>query len=139
MAAGMRSISPCLFRLNPDGGLDSSFHGNGVLFFRPPDAKGNLDAVIVSDGTDGPSGQIVVGGLTDTIPHTVGKFMLARINPNGSLDSTFGNNGIVTTTFSHGSEGSNVQGLTFYTGTIVATGFSAFSEEIHAAMARYLQ
>jgi uncharacterized delta-60 repeat protein len=139
VATGTRGFTPCVFRLNPDGGLDSSFNGNGVLFLRPPEPKGELNAVIVSDGSEGPSGQIVVGGLTDTVPHSVAKFMLARINPDGSLDSTFGNHGIVTTTFSHGSEGSVVQGLTFYPGTIVATGFSTFSEEIHAAMARYLQ
>ena len=65
--------------------------------------------------------------------------MLARVNPDGSFDSSFGNNGIVTTAFSHGDKASVVQGLIFYTGTIVASGFSAFSDEMHAAMARYLQ
>jgi uncharacterized delta-60 repeat protein len=139
VAAGTRGIQPCLLRLTPNGGLDTSFNGSGVLLFRSPHSKGELKAVIVSDGSDGPSGQIVVGGFTDTIPHSAAKFMLARINPDGSLDSTFGNNGIVTTTFSGRDEYSVVQGLTFYSGTIVATGFSAFSEEMHATMARYLQ
>jgi uncharacterized delta-60 repeat protein len=134
------TASACVFRLNPDGGLDSSFNGNGVLFVKPPDATAVLNAVIVSDGTDGPSGQIVVGGFTYTSQQGLAaKFMLARINPDGSLDSTFGTDGIVTTTFGHGKEVSMTQGLTFYTGTIVATGFSVFSEERHAAMARYLQ
>jgi hypothetical protein len=67
--------------------------------------------------------------------------MLARINPDGSFDSTFGNNGIVTTALRHGDRASVVQGIIFYTGTgtIVASGFSLFSDEMDAAMARYLQ
>jgi uncharacterized delta-60 repeat protein len=133
------SVRPCLFRLTPDGGLDTSFNGNGHLIIRVPIERGGLKAVIVSDGSDGPSGQIVVGGWTDTLPPSAGKFMLARINPDGSLDSTFGNNGIVTTTFRHGDKASVVQGIIFYTETIVASGFSLFSDEMHAAMARYLQ
>jgi uncharacterized delta-60 repeat protein len=135
-----------VFRLNPDGGLDSSFNGSGVVYIEPPESmgrtvgsKGVFNAVIVSDGSDGPSGQIVVGGFSDTIPRSVGKFMLARINPDGSLDSTFGNYGIVSTTFSNGKESSSIHGLTFYTGTIVVSGVSEFSGKRHAAMARYLQ
>ena len=85
--------------------------------------------MIVSDGTEGPSGQIVVGGSSDTLRPTAAKFLLARINPDGSFDSTFGNNGIVTTAFSHGAEASIASGIMFYTGTIVAAGFTAFSEE----------
>jgi uncharacterized delta-60 repeat protein len=138
VATGDSRGRPCVFRLNPDGALDSSFNGNGVLSLVPPEGAGMLNAVLVSDGSDGPSGQIVVGGYTG--PHSGAKFMLARINPDGSLDSTFGTNGIVTTAFSsHRNEASSVQGLTFYSGTIVATGFSVFSDDTHAAMARYLQ
>ena len=85
VAAGTRGFTACVFRLNPDGGLDRSFNGNGLLFLRAPDPKAELNAVIVSDGSEGPSGQIVVGGFTDTIPHSVAKFMLVRINPNGSI------------------------------------------------------
>ncbi len=139
VAGETSGVQPCLFRLTPDGGLDTSFNGNGVLVLRGPIERGGLRAAIVSDGSEGPSGQIVVGGWTDTLPPGAGKFMLARINPDGSFDSTFGNNGIVTTAFKPGEKGTVVQGLIFYTGTIVATGFSLFSEETHAAMARYLQ
>ena len=85
------------------------------------------------------SGQIVVGGWTDTLPPTAGKFLLARINPDGSFDSTFGNNGIVTTALRHGDKASVVRGIIFFTDTIVASGFSSFSDEMHAAMARYPQ
>ena len=139
VAGETRGGRPCLFRLTPDGGQDNSFNGNGHLIFRGPIEFGGLRAVIVSDGGDGPSGQIVVGGWTDTLPRSAGKFILARVNPDGSFDSSFGDNGIVTTAFRHGDKATVVQGLIFYTGTIVASGFSAFSDEMHAAMARYLQ
>lgn len=138
IVAGDRGPRPCVLRFNADGGLDPSFNGNGQLFL-PVHEKGELRAVIVSDGSEGPSGQIVVGGWNDTLRHTAAKFLLARINPDGSLDSTFGKNGIVTTPFNHAEEISAVRGLTFFTGTIVAAGASAFSDVEHAAMARYLQ
>jgi hypothetical protein len=41
--------------------------------------------------------------------------------------------------FRHGDKISVVQGIIFYTGTIMASGFSMFSDETRAAMARYLQ
>jgi uncharacterized delta-60 repeat protein len=139
VAGEMRSLRPCLLRLTPDGGLDSTFNGNGQLIFPGTIKLGGLRAVIVSDGSEGPSGQIVAGGWSDTLPRSSGKFLLARVNPDGSFDSSFGNNGLVTTAFKPGEKGTVVQGLIFFTGTIVATGFSLFSDEMHAAMARYLQ
>jgi len=136
VAGNTHGVRPCLYRLTPDGALDTSFNHNGLPVF-PLQRRGELNAVIVSDGTEGPAGQIVVGGLSDTIPRSGASFMLARINPDGSLDSTFGNNGIVTTASSNGD--SVVRRITFYTGTIVAAGFSVFAEEMDATMARYLQ
>ncbi len=134
-----KAIRPCMLRFTPDGGLDSSFNGNGQLFFPSIHERGELRSVIVSDGSDGPSGQIVVGGWSDTLRHTVAKFLLARVNSDGSFDSTFGKGGIVTTAFSSGNEISAANGISFFTGTIVAAGSSSFFEEEHAAMARYLQ
>ncbi len=139
VAGSRQTTRPCLLRFTPDGGLDSSFHGNGQLFFPSLHERGELRSVIISDGSDGPSGQIVVGGWSDTLRHTAAKFLLARINSDGSFDSTFGKDGIVTTAFNHAEEISAVHGLTFFTETIVAAGASAFSDVEHAAMARYLQ
>jgi uncharacterized delta-60 repeat protein len=139
VAGDRQSSRLCALRFTPDGTLDSAFNGNGLLIFPSALERGELRAVIVSDGTEGPSGQIVVGGTTDTLRPTAAKFLLARINPNGSFDSTFGKNGIVTTVFSPGAELSIARGIMFYTGTIVAAGFTEFSEDTNAGMARYLQ
>ena len=134
-----QTTRPCVLRFTSEGGLDSSFNGNGQLLFPSLHERGELRSAIISDGGDGPSGQIVVGGWSDTLRHTAAKFLLARINPDGSFDSTFGKDGIVTTAFTHGGEISAVNGITFFTGTIVAAGSSMSSDEEHAAIARYLQ
>ena len=46
-----------------------------------------------------PDGKILVGGSTmsDANPYTSMDFAVVRLNPNGTLDSTFGKGGVVTT------------------------------------------
>jgi uncharacterized delta-60 repeat protein len=81
-----------LIRHNPDGSLDSSFGANGVVSgpFSSPFTIGAAVAVA-------PNGKIVVGGSVRNNPTT--DFALARYNPNGSLDTTFGTGGMTTTDF----------------------------------------
>ena len=72
-----------LARYNPDGSLDTSFGANGIV---TTDFDGEDAAVAVSIA---PDGKIVAAGTgTDHIA-------LARYNPNGTLDPTFGNNGTI--------------------------------------------
>jgi uncharacterized delta-60 repeat protein len=75
-------------RLNPDGSPDASFGSGGV-------------AVVTSDATDTaycvalqPDGKIVLGGRHDWVGAGSG-FMAARVNPDGSVDASFGTGGIV--------------------------------------------
>jgi uncharacterized delta-60 repeat protein/uncharacterized repeat protein (TIGR01451 family) len=79
-----------LIRYNTNGSLDTSF-GNGG-FTRVDFDNGTYDkaeaAALQSDG------KIVVVGQSDVIPDYSG---LARFNADGSLDTSFGTNGIVTT------------------------------------------
>ena len=49
-----------------------------------------------------PDGKIVVAGGAFPLFTFLGNFEVVRYNPNGSLDSSFGNGGIVTTTFPAG-------------------------------------
>jgi uncharacterized delta-60 repeat protein len=82
-----------LVRYNTDGSLDTSFgtSGNGqVMTLLSPTAQANTVA-IQSDG------KIVVGG--DTYVSNREEFALARYNPNGTLDTSFGNGGVVITHF----------------------------------------
>jgi uncharacterized delta-60 repeat protein len=86
-----------LARYNPDGSLDTSFDGDGRLttdFFGRDD---EAYAVAVQ-----PDGKIVVGGSAS---NDLGfDFALARFNPDGSLDASFGDHGKLTTDFAGGSD-----------------------------------
>jgi uncharacterized delta-60 repeat protein len=73
-----------VYRLSPDGSLDSSFHGNGA---RGIDSGG---AEIAFDVAIQPDGKIVVVGSTTA---DGGEAAVYRLNPDGSLDSTFAGDG----------------------------------------------
>src|SRR5262249_43445876 len=101
-----------LIRCNPDGSLDPSFGFGGVVrtqlsrnsrmdsfdeivrvFVR---SDGKILAVGNSDICNNPNGTCVQGG-----DHTDSGLVLARYNPDGSLDTTFGqtHDGLVIVTF----------------------------------------
>ncbi|MEZ4862051.1 MAG: S8 family serine peptidase [Caldilineaceae bacterium] len=77
-------------RYNSNGAIDTSFHGDGyaVTQLSSGDDRGN--AITIQ-----PDGKLVVMGISDN----GNDFDIAvlRYNSNGSLDSTFGGDGIVTT------------------------------------------
>ena len=82
-------------RYNPDGSPDTTFDIDGKTTF----SFGSLDdransVAIQSDG------KIVVAGQTETSSNE--DFAMARINTDGSLDSTFDTDGKVTTLMSSG-------------------------------------
>jgi uncharacterized delta-60 repeat protein len=88
-----RSQDFALARYNPNGTLDTTFGTGGKV---TTDFAGNDDqafaVVLQSDG------KIVAAGQAST-GYRGGDFALARYNPNGSLDTTFGTGGKVTTDF----------------------------------------
>jgi hypothetical protein len=67
------------------GGLDNGFGTNGIVLER----IGDLRALIIQ-----PDGKLVGAGFSDFKP-----FTLARFNEDGSLDATFGDNGVVHPSF----------------------------------------
>jgi uncharacterized delta-60 repeat protein len=76
------------------GPLDLTFNGTGMVF-----TASNLhSARAVATQSDG---KILVAGSREMVS-TNTDFGIVRYNNNGSLDSTFGNNGIVSTDFSNG-------------------------------------
>jgi len=72
-----------LVRYNADGSLDSSFGTGGIV----SSMDGEAYSVVVD-----PTGRIVVGGTTAGAAGDV--FAIMRFNPDGSLDSSFGTNGV---------------------------------------------
>lgn len=83
-----------LARYNVDGSLDAGFGSNGKVttdFFQDKDF---LRGVAIQ-----PDGRIVAAGSA-LQPGAGSEFALARYNPDGSLDTSFGANGKVTASFS---------------------------------------
>lgn len=81
-------------RYHPDGKPDAEFGSGGVVttdFFGAGDQA--YDIAVQADG------RIVAAGLAAKYAGSEPDFALARYNPDGSLDSTFGAGGKVTTDF----------------------------------------
>jgi uncharacterized delta-60 repeat protein len=105
-----------LARYMPDGSLDPSFSGDGMVTTDFGDLGDHAYAVAV-DSQD----RIVAAGTGYTGVDF--DFALARYSPDGSLDSTFGSGGTATTDFG---EGDGARGVAIDSrGRIVAVGNSS--------------
>ncbi len=117
-----------LARYNADGSLDTSFGTNGLV----------LTSILTNDRTvDGvlqPDGKIVAVGRANGTG--VNDFALARYNADGSLDSSFGTNGVVTTSFGGVDDRAAAVALQ-PDGKILAAGRSDASGSDDFALARY--
>jgi uncharacterized delta-60 repeat protein len=88
VAAGSGDGKFALARYKPNGALDTTFSGDGKVTTKFSSGAGAGGVAIQTDGG------IVAAGGTDG-----GRFALVRYNPDGTLDSTFGGDGKVTTNF----------------------------------------
>lgn len=120
---GNGTVDFALARYNPSGTLDASFDGDGKL--TTPIGSGDDHAralVIQADG------KIVVAGSSS------GNFALVRYNSDGTLDTSFGNSGKVTTDFGSPGEGANAITIQGDDKIVVA---GAFNYDDDFALARY--
>jgi uncharacterized delta-60 repeat protein len=95
-------IDLALARFNPDGSLDTTFGTGGkvVTNVGPGNTVEDLRGLVIQ-----PTGKIIVGGSTAATEFYVDSdFMVARYNPDGSLDGSFGTGGIVVTPTAPGSD-----------------------------------
>jgi uncharacterized delta-60 repeat protein len=95
IVGGTESRDLVVVRLNTDGSFDASFDGDGFVL---TDFLGTSDeafSVFVL-----PDGKILAGGVSNA--GILQDFALARYNPDGSLDNTFGNEGKVITDINGG-------------------------------------
>ena len=106
-------------RYNPNGTLDRSFGSGGIVTTFFPQGSYAFAVALQADGKIIAAGTHFVdfnpGDMSDT------DFALARYNPDGSLDTTFGNGGTVTTDF-FGTEDDVFSILIQPDGKIVAVG-----------------
>lgn len=113
-----------LARYTRDGRIDDSFGAGGGIFtsFRPAEPLAGAFALLLDR-----EGNIIAAGTAGQPPAptsvTQADFALARYEPNGALDNTFGTNGEVTTGF--GINEAGIYALALQTdGKIVAAGIS---------------
>ncbi|EDP74721.1 hypothetical protein [Hydrogenivirga sp. 128-5-R1-1] len=112
-----------IWRYNSDGTLDNSFGNSGIVVHNNA-AGGNSDDVGVSIVVDN-QGRILITGSSK---NSNGDRDMAvwRYNPNGTLDNTFGNNGIVVRNNAAGGDG-NDHGSSIWVdngGNVFVTGYS---------------
>ena len=81
-----------LARYNSNGTLDASFGTGGKVTTDFLSSSDEGKSILIQ-----PDGKIILGGKT--VDNLTNKFALVRYNVNGSLDSTFGTGGKVSTTF----------------------------------------
>ena len=123
-------------RYNADGTLDTTFGAGGRVRTDFPGLAAVPSAVVIQA-----DGKIVVAGGAFPLFTFLGNFELVRYNPNGSLDRSFGNGGIVTTTFPEGSYASAValqpDGKIVAAGTVFVNFIPGESSDTDFALARY--
>lgn len=117
-----------VLRYLPNGSLDPTFGGSGVVFTTIGTHSEAQDLAIQSDG------KIIVAG-TSSQASTYDDFAVARYLPDGTLDEDFGTDGVVTTTFGPAGSMEEARSVELYgDGRIVAAGKS--NDDV--ALVRYL-
>src|SRR5262249_7428560 len=93
-SAGGNSVAHfALSRFTTTGAIDPSFGGSGtVLTDLPGTYEQAFDAALQPDGKI-----VAVGQVNPGVSPPTYNFAVARYNPDGSLDSSFGGSGFVTT------------------------------------------
>lgn len=116
-------------RYEEDGTLDTNFGVNGIVTTTIQASDfGNSVAIQ-------PDGMVVVVGGSCNLPESVCYFAVTRYTITGTLDSTFGAGGIVTTAIGNMSQAHSV--IVQSDGRIVAVGNSWSNDNSDFAVARY--
>ncbi|MBI1813780.1 MAG: DUF4215 domain-containing protein [Deltaproteobacteria bacterium] len=92
VAVGSTAEGTALGRYNADGSVDTTFGTNGLAILPSSPVYGGFASALVLQ----PDGKLVAGGALGK-SQTDQDFALVRCNPDGTLDSTFGSNGVVVT------------------------------------------
>lgn len=115
-----------IIRYNSNGALDSTFGNKGVSLVDFGTSGCVANAIAIQEDK-----KIIVGGHNNT------DFALARLNQNGTLDTTFDKDGKVTTSFGTASNFEYISALTVLNdGKIIAAG-TRFSGNYDVALAKF--
>ncbi|HEX9923514.1 MAG TPA: hypothetical protein VGD99_12725 [Anaerolineae bacterium] len=122
-------------RYTTNGALDTTFNGTGIVTTDISSGFDRAQVVIIQ-----PNNKIIVAG-TSNFGMNTGDFTIVRYHSDGSLDTVFGNGGIVTTTISTNRD--EAHGATIQSdGRVVIAGFENTTgnanDDINIAVARYI-
>jgi uncharacterized delta-60 repeat protein len=131
--AGFLKADFGLARYNPDSTPTTSFGAGGIVT-TDFSAHGDTANAVAVQG----DGKIVVAGFATPASGIHSDFALARYNPDGTLDTTFGVGGKVTTDFGALSDDDARAVAIGPDGKIVAAGTATSSAGEDIALARYL-
>ena len=118
-----------LFRYNTDGNRDTTFGTNGYVTTAFGINSDRVQSIAIQS-----DGKIVAAGVSFGANNGSSDIALARYNPNGSLDNTFGTNGKLTTFFGTGRSAAYAIGLQ-NDGKIVVAGDSSYQLESSSSFA----
>lgn len=116
-------------RYNSDGSLDTSYNGNGKVVTTFPLSNDIATSILVQ-----PNGKIVLSGYSDR--GTDSDIILVRNNADGSLDTSFDSDGIVTIELGNSADIINKIAIQ-PDGKIVAAGYSFGGTFQQPTIARY--
>ena len=119
-----------LVRCNTNGTLDTSFGGTGKVTTAFGSSNDVAEAVLVQ-----PDGKLVAAGYTEV--GLTADFALARYDPDGALDQTFGSAGKLSTDFGSGRPAYAYALALQPDGRLLAAGTTWISGNYYLALARY--
>ena len=118
-------------RYNSDGSLDSTFGSGGIVTTDAVDWRSEIQGIAVT-----PTGEILATGYAGTITAQT-DFFVFRYKSDGSLDTSFGTNGVVITDIAGDADNSNA--ITVQSdGKIIAAGSAFFDTATGITLVRYL-
>ena len=138
IAGGYSSSDFALARYNANGTLDAGF-GNGGKVTTEFNGSDNIESIALQS-----DGKIIAAGLSwDGFPNTITSLALARYKPDGSLDSTFGNNGKVMKSYiyttEYNTEGVHLEDVCLQEdGQILTSGRAKIDNDFDFFIARWL-
>ncbi|MCB0731330.1 MAG: T9SS type A sorting domain-containing protein [Ignavibacteriae bacterium] len=127
LVGGDSNLDFAVVRYNSDGSLDNSFGSGGKVYFPKFRVDFGHGIELQSDG------KIIIAGAADISNYFA--FALVRYNSDGTLDTSFGTNGIVTTFFGFFSDGGRCVKIQS-DGKIVVAGYTS-DGWFNFAMIRY--
>lgn len=121
-----------LLRYNNNGNLDTTFGNKGVVMASLSNSGDNATSVNI----DLNEKILVSGYVNQSYPATSANFAVLRYNSNGTLDSTWGQDGLIITDFS-GREDLSYASVISKDSKIILAGISRDSLNSYVALAKY--